>query len=121
MLRWRINALFSGILFTFIFVAGLTACEVLAAPGPFPAYKCLEQNVEFWKKVFTQYSSRQDIIHDSYQLSIVYDVIELQNSKKRGARKINKNRIKEAKNYSNFHPEKWIFSSLVDTNKGKMQ
>jgi membrane-bound lytic murein transglycosylase D len=80
-----------------MFLGSLAPAEVFAASDPFPIYGCLEQNVAFWKKVFTQYSSNQGIIHDSRHLSIIYGIIELQNAETRGARKINKNRIKAAK------------------------
>lgn len=43
----------------------------------FPLPKVLEPNVQFWKNVYAKYSERQVIIHDSWDLSIVYDVVNL--------------------------------------------
>lgn len=37
----------------------------------------LVSQVEFWKMVYTQFSSRQALIHDSTDLSVIYDVVSL--------------------------------------------
>jgi len=79
------------------FLDSLGVSDVLAGQNPFPVYKCLEKNVAFWKKVFTQYNTRQGIIHDRRDLSIIYGVIKLRDRNQHGAGKINKNRIKKAK------------------------
>lgn len=42
---------------------------------PFPAE--LKLKVEFWKKVYTEYTTRQGVLHDSEDLSIVYEAIDL--------------------------------------------
>ena len=34
----------------------------------------LEQRVDFWKKVFTQYGENDIIIHDLYRVNLIYDV-----------------------------------------------
>lgn len=46
-------------------------------PTPFPFPEGLKTQVEFWKKIFTEYSSRQAIIHDRRHVNIIYDVIDL--------------------------------------------
>jgi len=38
------------------------------------ARKGLEQRVDFWKKVYTQYGKDDVIIHDSYYVNLIYDV-----------------------------------------------
>lgn len=43
----------------------------------FPTPSVLEPNVEFWKNVYAKYSERDVIIHDSWDLSIVYEVLNL--------------------------------------------
>ena len=43
----------------------------------FPSPQVLKHNVEFWKKIYAQYSGRQVIIHDSEDLSIIYQVVHL--------------------------------------------
>jgi LysM repeat protein len=42
---------------------------------PFP--KEFELKVEFWKAIYTRYTTQQGVIHDSEDLSIVYDAIQL--------------------------------------------
>jgi membrane-bound lytic murein transglycosylase D len=55
-------------------VCVLTFTSFSYAAGPeFPKLG-LEQRVDFWKKVFTQYGEDDVIIHDSYHVNLVYDV-----------------------------------------------
>ncbi len=44
----------------------------------FPVPKNLEKNVNFWIKVFSVYNSRQLILHDAQDLSIIYEVINFE-------------------------------------------
>ena len=69
-----------------------------AAGDPFPAYPSIRPNIEFWKSVYTRYSSKQGILHDNRNLNIIYGVIELKHPEAYDARKINSERIKHAKN-----------------------
>jgi membrane-bound lytic murein transglycosylase D len=46
-------------------------------PTHFPATEGLKPQVEFWKKIFTEYTSRQAVIHDRRHVSIIYTVIDL--------------------------------------------
>ncbi len=68
-----------------------------ASFDPFPEYEVITPNVLFWKKVYTQYPSTQGILHDSYRVNIIYDVIDLVPNGHPNARKINKHRIKNRK------------------------
>lgn len=43
----------------------------------FPTAEILKPNVEFWKNIYARYSERDVVIHDSEDLSIVYEVINL--------------------------------------------
>lgn len=43
----------------------------------FPIPESIQPNVEFWKKIYAKYSERDVVIHDSYDLSIIYDVVNL--------------------------------------------
>lgn len=45
--------------------------------GLFPVPAVLKPNVEFWKKIYAEYSEREIIIHDSEDLTIIYEVIHL--------------------------------------------
>jgi membrane-bound lytic murein transglycosylase D len=66
--------------------------------GTFPEYESIRPNISFWKKIYTQYSTTQGVIHDKRKLGIIYEVIELKDRNHNGSRKINRNRIKKAKN-----------------------
>ena len=82
------------LLFTVNYVPVIGACE---ASDPFPVYPCLEKNVRFWTDVYTKYPTTKGIVHDSVNLDIIYDVIELLPRERLGARKINRKRIKIAR------------------------
>ena len=69
-----------------------------AAGDPFPVYPSIRPNIEFWKSVYTRYSSNQGILHDNRNLNIIYGVIELKHPEAYDARKINSELIKHAKN-----------------------
>jgi membrane-bound lytic murein transglycosylase D len=68
-----------------------------ASDSIFPEYKIIEPNVSFWERVYTQYSTSQAIVHDSNDLRIIYDVIDLVPPDAPGARTINRKRMKRAK------------------------
>jgi membrane-bound lytic murein transglycosylase D len=63
----------------------------------FPVYESIGPNVSFWKKIYTEYSTTQGVIHDKRKLSIIYEVIDLKDRNRHGSRKINRKRIKKAK------------------------
>ncbi|MDH3392410.1 MAG: transglycosylase SLT domain-containing protein [Desulfobulbaceae bacterium] len=67
------------------------------AADPFPTYDCLQANISFWENIYSRYSLTQGLIHDSDDLSRVYEVITLAQEGTPGAPKINRNRSKRAK------------------------
>jgi membrane-bound lytic murein transglycosylase D len=85
-----------GIAFLFARPAVFGTSEILPKPDPFPVYPCLQTNVDFWKKVYTEYTLEQAIIHDSGNVSIIYEVIDLEDADRPGVLMINKKRIKRA-------------------------
>ncbi|PIE35651.1 hypothetical protein CSA56_03385 [candidate division KSB3 bacterium] len=44
---------------------------------PFPFPEGLREQVTFWKKIFTTYTTRQAVIHDDWYVNVVYEVIDL--------------------------------------------
>ncbi len=44
---------------------------------PFPMPEGIRKQVAFWKKIFAEYDGRQVVIHDSWHLEVIYDVIDL--------------------------------------------
>jgi membrane-bound lytic murein transglycosylase D len=51
--------------------------------------------VEFWKAIYTKYTTRQGIVHDSEDLSIIYDAIQLPENGSTAGLNALKNRIRE--------------------------
>jgi len=50
----------------------------LGADSPLPVLPGLEPQVEFWKQIFTTYSTRQVVIHDALYLDRVYEVLDFE-------------------------------------------
>lgn len=59
-----------------IFCAGMVT-SVEAVNDPFPSYRSIQDNVDFWKKVYAEYPSSKGLIHDSQDLGIIYEVVSL--------------------------------------------
>jgi membrane-bound lytic murein transglycosylase D len=69
-----------------IILAGfILAPRAGAHSDPFPIYPCIQPNVSFWTKIYTDYSSNQGVLHDKNNLSIIYGAIELADPDKQGA------------------------------------
>jgi membrane-bound lytic murein transglycosylase D len=86
--------LFLSILFA---VMAFYSADAAAFSDTFPVYDSIRPNVSFWKKIYTEYSTTQGVIHDKRKLGIIYEVIDLKDRDRHGSRKINRNRIKKAK------------------------
>lgn len=63
----------------------------------FPEYPSIRPNVRFWKGIYSKYSTSQGVIHDSYNLDIIYEVVELEDSWDRRTRRRNKKKIEKTK------------------------
>jgi len=62
----------------FLFITlSIMSCLKLQAQQEFTIPSCLVNNVEFWTKIYSQYSSHHVVIHDNNDLSIIYRVINL--------------------------------------------
>jgi len=92
-----IQGIFFGIAVLLAGVHASASSEVPAAADPFPLYDSLQMNVDFWMKVYTEYRLSEGIVHDSSNLSIIYEVTQLEDEERPGAHKINWKRIKGAK------------------------
>ncbi len=71
---------FSAILIFTLFLFGsdaLVARTNNSSSRLFPTPESLKPNVEFWKNIYAKYSERDVVIHDSYDLSIVYEVVNM--------------------------------------------
>jgi len=88
----------------------------------------LESRVNFWKKVYTQYSTQHAIIHDQNNLDIIYDVVYLGDKSlssrarhrklKPHIRKFKKilRKLSRVKNRVNLNPEEERILHLVQNN-----
>lgn len=58
-----------------------TLFEELSSPDAnlFHVPPRLRTNVDFWKKIYTEYSTNQMVIHDSNNLDVIYAVVDLNN------------------------------------------
>ena len=74
--RWLIPLCFGFVLFS---SAGVSAESDSAnpQPSPFPVPDGLESAVEFWKKVFSEFSSAQLIYFDPLDMSKIYEVSDV--------------------------------------------
>ncbi|UCF94778.1 MAG: transglycosylase SLT domain-containing protein, partial [Desulfobacterales bacterium] len=85
-----------------VIIAVVGACTsalpaAAAADNLFPRYPCIQPNVAFWKKIYSEYSSDQGVIHDKQNLEIIYEVVDLVDSDRTGSQRMNRQRIKMAK------------------------
>ncbi|MDK9708397.1 MAG: transglycosylase SLT domain-containing protein [Desulforhopalus sp.] len=55
----------------------------------FPQYPTISKNVQFWEKIYAVYSLRQAVIHDSEDLSKIYQVVTLADPNAPGGRQQN--------------------------------
>ncbi|AGF78656.1 LysM repeat-containing protein [Desulfocapsa sulfexigens DSM 10523] len=65
---------------------------------PFPHYPVIAKNVRFWDKIYSEYSTSQAVIHDSNDLSIIYEVLPIFSHRLPGASKVNQPIFKGIKN-----------------------
>jgi len=79
-------------LFLFLPTSGLAKNST-----PFPLYPIIKPNVQFWVRVYGTYTSRQGILHDKNDLSIIYGIVDFIDWNTPGAARINKNLIKLAR------------------------
>ncbi len=82
--RPRYFSFFSILVFFWTLCCPASAPQVIvhAAVTPsdstdFPLYPCIKPNVDFWVAAFTRYDKSHGIIHDTRNLSIIYEVVSL--------------------------------------------
>ena len=51
--------------------------SLIKANDLFPIPPQIEKNVDFWTKIYSQYSSNHVVVHDKNDLSVIYTVINL--------------------------------------------
>ena len=78
-------------------VLSLSTIPAGAQSDPFPQYPVLDANVEFWIDIYSRYGTNQGVLHDKTDLSIVYEIIDLEHPEVPGSARINRQRTREAK------------------------
>ncbi|MGK5090192.1 lytic transglycosylase domain-containing protein [Bdellovibrionota bacterium FG-2] len=63
--------------------------------SPFRVDERLQKNVQFWVRIYSQYSTYQGVIHDSKYIDRIYEVIDLRSEAKEAPKKRRK-RFKES-------------------------
>ncbi len=94
------HSLHTGILITFsilILVFVLRITEAPASSKNFPLYPKIRTNVRFWQNIYERYSLNEAVIHDSEDLSKVYEVIPLLDSTLPGGKRLNTETQKRAR------------------------
>lgn len=77
-------------------------CQAVQPSAPpdqtelFPVYDLIKPNVTFWTNIFTKYTRGQALIHDTNDLSRIYEEIKLNPAKSRSAARANKATKKKA-------------------------
>ena len=88
---------------TFILLFGLffwilpnLAAETLEK-DPFPVFESIKPNIAFWTKIYSQYHTRQGVIHDAENLNIIYEIVHLKPLSQRNSRRLNRKLLKTTK------------------------
>jgi peptidoglycan lytic transglycosylase D len=72
--QWFLSVLLALVAFSPVTISAQQATEV---EPPFPITSGLESAVDFWRKIFTEYSLSQLIFFDPLDMSKIYEVIEV--------------------------------------------
>jgi membrane-bound lytic murein transglycosylase D len=96
-MRFLMRMVTAVILLTAFVLTAPATVRAASDGAPFPEYPSLKANVEFWTAVYTRYTTRQGILHDSRDLSRIYAVIDLRPATGVRNRKHNRRTIKAAK------------------------
>jgi membrane-bound lytic murein transglycosylase D len=91
---WLLSTVFAALVLAGSIHAG---ADTIMESDSFPVYDSIRPNIAFWKKIYSEYSTAQGVIHDKQDLGIIYDVIELEDRDHYGNKKINRDRIKASK------------------------
>lgn len=91
----RILLSFSVSLFFGLF--GVSSLSASVNSDLFPVYDSIKKNVAFWEMVYAKYPRTKGLIHDSDDLSIIYEVIDLLPSEAGGAVELNKEKVNNVK------------------------
>ncbi|MEI6613558.1 MAG: lytic transglycosylase domain-containing protein [Chrysiogenales bacterium] len=92
MFKLKKNVSLSGLL---LFLVASWHPDLFAVEVPFPQYAEITANVNFWIKMYSLYTTSQAVVHDSVDLNIIYEVIDVKPFDAPGARTINHKSMKK--------------------------
>jgi membrane-bound lytic murein transglycosylase D len=64
-------------------------------PQYFPVPKVLVPNVDFWRDIFSKYTSSQTVIHDNWHIDVVFSVVDVSDLEKNGSSPFVIERVRE--------------------------
>ena len=73
----------------FLLCFAMPGASSVAAGQDFPLLPVISKNVQFWEKIYAAYSLKQAVIHDSEDLSRIYQVVSLVDLEAPGAQQQN--------------------------------
>ena len=86
-----------AVLVLLLLVGWLLPPHPAQAAEKFPLYPCIQASVTFWENIYSRYTTRQGVLHDSEDLSRVYTVVDLEDWQQTDAARINNERIRAAR------------------------
>lgn len=82
-------------LFSLVFLTFFGNPSMAAEDELFPTYPSITGNIDFWKKIYSRYTTQQGVIHDTDNVNIVYAVLDLKPRNKRSSRRQNSKLIRK--------------------------
>ena len=80
-----------------LFLLYASCLSAAVGQDSFPVCDAMRPNVAFWKKVYAEYPITKGLIHDSRDLAIIYEVIDLADENQPNCGSINQKRGEQAK------------------------
>lgn len=81
----------------FVLLICLKGNQALAKKNYFPVFPSIVENVKFWEKVYSQYSTNTAVLHDKNDLSIIYEEVPILDRTLPGAAPLNRKYLKSVK------------------------
>ncbi len=91
--------IFKACCLVFLFALLSGTAKVQADPGQndFPEFPIIRNNVDFWEKIYSNYSLNTAVIHDQNDLTKIYEVVTLVDQDLPEARRINNSHLETIK------------------------
>ncbi len=94
--RYKIS-LWLLFLILFITISDATPVFSKTTKEVFPAYSKIQNNILFWEKIYSVYSTHDGVVHDRNDLSKVYSILHFYDQRLPGASRLNRAIMEKAK------------------------